>query len=125
MTIFSMKVVNMTRFALLGDGVVTARTPLDRTRGLLGTAMLPRGGGLWIAPCRSIHSFGMRYEFDAVFIDRAGRVVGMHPRFRRNRISRIFWNARGVLELAAGTIERTSTELGDEVVFQADGGGFR
>jgi uncharacterized membrane protein (UPF0127 family) len=120
-----MKVVNMTRSALLGDGVETARTPMERTRGLLGTAKLPRNGGLWIAPCRSIHSFGMRYEFDALFIDREGRVVGMHPRFRRNRISRIFWNARGVLELSAGTIARTSTELGDEVVFQANGGGPR
>ena len=59
----------MTRFALLGDGVETARSRLERTRGLLGTAKLPRGGGLWIVPCRSIHSFGMRYEFDALFID--------------------------------------------------------
>jgi hypothetical protein len=120
-----MKVVNMTRFALLGDKVETARTHLERTRGLLGTTKLPRGVGLWIVPCRSIHSFGMRYEFDALFIDREGRVVGIHPRFRRNRISRIFWSARGVLELSAGTLERTSTSLGDEIVFQANGGGSR
>ena len=115
----------MTRFTLLGDGVDTARTPLERTRGLLGTAKLPLGGGLWIVPCRGIHSFGMRYEFDVLFIGREGRVVGMHPRFRRNRISRIFWSARGVLELSAGTIERTSTAVGDEVVFQVNGGGSR
>lgn len=120
-----MKAVNMTRLRLLGDGVETARTPLERTRGLLGTATLPRGGGIWIVPCRSIHSFGMRYEFDALFIDREGRVVGMHPRFRRNRISRIFWNARGVLELPAGTIDRTATRVGDEVVFQSAAGGPR
>jgi uncharacterized membrane protein (UPF0127 family) len=42
----------------------------------------------------------------------------MYGRFRRNRISRIFWNARGVLELPAGTIERTETEVGDEIVFR-------
>ena len=120
-----MKAVNMTRSALLGDGVETARTPRERTRGLLGTAMLSRGGGLWIVPCRSIHSFGMLYEFDAIFIDREGRVVGMHPRFRRNRISRIFWSARGVLELPAGTIDRTSTGVGDEIAFQTAGRGGR
>jgi uncharacterized membrane protein (UPF0127 family) len=120
-----MKAVNMTRFALLGDAVETARTPLERTRGLLGTAKLPRGGGLWIVPCRTIHSIGMRYEFDVLFIDREGRVVGMHPRFRRNRISRTFWSARGVLELPAGTIDRTSTWVGDEIVFQTNGGGSR
>ena len=113
----------MTRSALLGNMVETARTPLERSRGLLGTTNLPRGGGLWIVPCRSIHSFGMRYEFDVLFIGREGNIVGMHPGFRRNRISRIFWNARGVLELPAGTIERTFTSLGDEVVFQTAGGG--
>ncbi|MBE0607696.1 MAG: DUF192 domain-containing protein [Deltaproteobacteria bacterium] len=115
----------MTRFALLGDRVETARTPLERTRGLLGTMELPRGGGLWIAPCRSIHSFGMRYQFDALFLDGYGKVVGAHPRFQRNRISRIFWKARGVLELPAGTIGRTFTALGDEVVFQTAGGDSR
>lgn len=118
-----MKVVNMTRYALLGDKVETARTARERTRGLLGTAMLPRGGGLWIIPCRSVHSFGMRYEIDLLFIGRQGRIVGMHPWFRRNRLSRIFWSARGVLELSAGTIDRTSTAVGDEVVFQPDDGG--
>ncbi len=120
-----MKAVNMTRSALLGDAVEAACTPLERARGLLGTVKLPRGGGIWIVPCRSIHSFGMRYEFDALFLDRNGRVVGAHPRFRRNRISRIFWSARGVLELPAGTIDRTATRVGDEVVFQTAGGGSR
>jgi hypothetical protein len=119
------KAVNMTRLAVLGDDVFTARTRTERSKGLLGTEKIPRGGGLWIVPCRSIHSFGMRYEFDALFLDRQGRVVGMHPRFRRNRISRIFWRAKGVLELPAGTIDRTATGVGDEVVFQTTGGGFR
>lgn len=120
-----MKAVNMTRSALLGDAVEAARTPRERAKGLLGTDKLPRGGGIWIVPCRSIHSFGMRYEFDAIFLDRNGKVVGAHPRFRRNRISRIFWSAKGVLELPAGTIDRTMTRVGDEIVFQTAGGGYR
>ena len=118
-----MKVVNLSRYALLGDRVLTARTLLARTRGLLGTAALPRGEGLWIRPCRSIHSFGMRYEFDAVFLDRSGRVVGACRRFRKNRVSPIFWRAAGVLELPAGTIDRTATEVGDVVEFQPIDGG--
>jgi len=115
----------MTRNALLGDGVEAARTSRERARGLLGTLNLPRGAGLWIVPCRSIHSFGMRYEFDALFLDRDGKVVGAHPRFPRNRISRIFWRAKGVLELPSGTIDRTTTRVGDEIVFQSAGRGTR
>ena len=60
----------------------------------------------------------MRFEFDALFLGPDGRVVGRYKRFRRNRISRIYWNARGVLELPAGTIERTGTEVGDELQFE-------
>jgi uncharacterized membrane protein (UPF0127 family) len=118
-----LKAVNHSRYALLGERVVQARTLLARARGLLGTRELPRGGGLWIEPCRSIHSFGMRYEFDAVFLDGSGQVIGACSRFRRNRVSPIFWKARGVLELPAGTIDRTATQVGDVVEFQPLDGG--
>jgi uncharacterized membrane protein (UPF0127 family) len=117
------KVVNLSRYALLGERVLTARTLLERTRGLLGTPALPHGDGLWIHPCRGIHSFGMRYEFDAIFIDRAGRVIWACRRFRRNRFSPFFLRAMGVLELPAGTIERTDTQVGDRVEFQTVEGG--
>ena len=89
-----------------------------RLRGSFGPTVLADGEGLWIRPCSSIHSFGMRFEFDALFLGPGGKVVGRYERFRRNRISRVFWSARGVLELPAGTIERTGTEVGDEIQFE-------
>ena len=91
---------------------------LARLRGLLGTDGLAPGEGLWISPCSSIHSFKMRFVFDALFLGPGMKVVGRYERFRRNRVSRVFWNARGVLELPAGTIERTGTEVGDEIQFE-------
>ena len=113
-----LKVNNLTRKVLIGDAVRESRTFLSRSMGLLGTNGLCAGEGLWISPCGSIHSFGMRFAFDALFLDRDLTVVGRYDRFRRNRISRIFWSARGVLELPAGTIERTGTEVGDEIQFE-------
>ncbi|MGE5247436.1 MAG: DUF192 domain-containing protein [Verrucomicrobiota bacterium] len=110
---------NITREAVVGDGIREATTFLARSRGLLRTDGLAPGDGLWIAPCGGIHSFGMRFEFDAIFLDRDRKVVGLYRRFRRNRISRIFPNALGVLELPAGTIERTRTEVGDEIRFES------
>ncbi len=113
-----LKVVNTTRDRILGDAIREADSFFRRARGLLGADGLPDGDGLWICPCSSIHSFGMRFEFDALFLDAKRRVVGVYSRFRRNRISRIFWSARGVLELPAGMIERTGTKVGDEIEFQ-------
>ncbi len=109
--------VNKTRDRVLGDAIREADAFLLRARGLLRADGLPEGEGLWICPCRSIHSFGMRFEFDALFLDAKWRVVGVYSRFHRNRISRIFWSARGVLELPAGRIESTGTEVGDEIEF--------
>ncbi len=109
---------NITRDTVVGDEIREAGSFLARSRGLLWTDGLAPGKGLWISPCGGIHSFGMRFAFDAIFLDRDRKVVGMYERFRRNRISRIFRSARGVLELPAGTIERTGTEVGDEIQFE-------
>ena len=112
-----MLVLNRTRHRILGEHVRTAGSALARMRGLLGTATLHEGRGLWIAPCGWIHSFGMRYEFDALFIDTSMKVVAAVSRFPRNRFSRAHPSARGVLELPAGMIESTGTRAGDEIAF--------
>lgn len=113
-----MVVRNTTTACVLGDRIRSADTFLFRLRGLLRSDGVPAGEGLWISPCTGIHSFGMRFEFDALFVGPDGKVVGVYERFRRNRMSRVFWNARGVLELPAGTIARTGTEVGDEIRFE-------
>jgi uncharacterized protein len=117
-TAFGRSVWNATRDVVLGDDIREASSFFDRLWGLLRTDGLTFREGIWIQPCNSIHSFGMRFEFDALFLGPDGKVVGRYERFRRNRISRVFWNARGVLELPAGTIERTGTEVGDEIRFE-------
>jgi hypothetical protein len=114
-----MRARNVTRGVSIGDAIREARTFLARSTGLLRGDGLGNGEGLWISPCRSIHSLGMRFEFDALFIGPDRKVVGRYERFRRNRISRFFWSARGVLELPAGTIGRTGTEVGDEIQFES------
>ncbi len=113
-----MEVHNKTRNRSLGTSVRTASGAIARMRGLLGSESLPEGEGLWIRPCRGIHSIGMKYAFDALFIDPSMKVIGAYKRFPRNRISKIFPSADGVLELSAGAIERTGTRVGDEIVFR-------
>jgi len=70
----------------------------------LGLAFLDRdaaGPGLLIPRCRSVHTFGMRFCLDLVFLDRELRVVGE----RRSVTPRRFAGCRradSVLELPAG-----------------------
>jgi len=117
--VIGMKVRNASQDRILVEEVRQAVSLFSRMKGLLGIKGLSPGEGLWICPCNSIHSLGMAFEFDALFLDAGLRVVALYRRFPKNRLSRIYWNARGVLELPGGTIERTGTEVGDEIEFQA------
>lgn len=77
----------------------------SRLRGLLGRPALRADGsqGLLITPCASIHTCGMGYRIDAVFLDAQGTVLACHPRIATWRF-RMARGARSVLELAEGAI---------------------
>lgn len=74
----------------------------QRARGLLGRAGLEPGEGLWLRPCRQVHTMFMRFAIDAVFLDRDLVVVGVCSPLLPWRLSPLFWRARSCLELAAG-----------------------
>jgi len=116
-----MRVVNRTRGIILGEKVRTASTLLSRFVGLLGTASIADGEGLWIAPCRGVHTLGMRYPIDVAFLDARGVVVGILAELPPNRVGRVFRGARGALELPSGILAATGTVPGDRVEFEGDG----
>ena len=100
--------VRLTQCARVADNVFT------RLVGLLRHKQLELGDGLWIVPCNSIHSLGMRFEFDAVFLDRGLRVVHLMSAMKTWRISPMIWSAHSVLEVPTGIILQTATQLGDQ-----------
>ena len=116
-----MRVVSRTRELLLGDKVRTASTFLSRFVGMLGTDAIADGEGLWIVPCRSVHTLGMRYPIDVAFLDARGVVVGIQEGLPPNRIGHVFRDARGALELRAGTLAATATAPGDLLEFEGGG----
>jgi uncharacterized membrane protein (UPF0127 family) len=83
-----------------------------RRLGLLGRSGLAEGDGLVLAPCSSIHTAFMRFPIDVLFLDRSGRVVGASPDVPPWRV-RLHWRSFAVVELAAGTLARTGTMIGD------------
>ncbi len=85
-----------------------------RTRGLLGRQSLGEGEGLWIVPCEAVHTFGMRFAVDLVFLDRRNVVRKVRSSVPPWRLSGCL-RARSVLELSAGTLERTPIRPGDKL----------
>jgi hypothetical protein len=106
--------INVTRDVRLTECGRVADNFYTRLVGLLRDRTLEYGDGLWIVPCNSIHSIGMRFEFDAVFLDKNLRVVHLVREMKPWRISKMVFSAHSVLELPAGLISQTATELGDQ-----------
>jgi uncharacterized membrane protein (UPF0127 family) len=85
-----------------------------RLRGLLGRTIVP-GGGLLLTPCNAIHTIGMRYAIDAVYLDQLGRVLRADEAVKPGRVCAISRHARHVLELPEGSISRHSILPGERL----------
>lgn len=109
-------VVNVTRQALLAEALEVADVGPRRRKGLLGRKCLLPGEGLWIVPCEAVHTFGMQFSIDIVFLDRKNRVVKARSNVRPGRLSACLL-AKSVVELPSGTVLDTQTMRGDTVAF--------
>lgn len=89
----------------------------ERMRGLLGRPPLKTGEGMLIERCRLIHTIGMAYPLDLVFLDRHGRVrktiAGLAPMRVAGSLG-----ASMTLELAAGGLATSGLRPGDRIVWR-------
>lgn len=81
--------------------LLSARSFTARLCGLLGRSGLDADAGLYLPGCRSIHTFGMSYAIDVLFVDRCGHVLKRIDALSPWRIA-ICLRADGVVELPAG-----------------------
>src|SRR4051794_8876250 len=107
---------NKDRQTTLAESAHIADTRAARLIGLLGSDRLKEGQGLWIVPCASIHTLGMKFLIDLVYLNRNCRVLKVKAGVTPWRISACLW-AASVLELPGGTISRTGTRYGDQLDF--------
>ena len=116
---------NRTRQAYLATALAVADTHWTRLRGLLGLSAsdFRNGYGLWIVPCRGVHTLGMGFPIDVVYLDRAMTVVHIQRDLQPWRFSPIRMQAASVLELPCRTAAETRTEVGDRIEISIEKGG--
>ena len=110
-----MKARNLTRNSELASRLEVADTIFARMKGLLGKSGLAEGEGMLIRPCKGIHTFGMKFPIDAAFLDGNNRVIAATRGISPNTITRIYFSAASVIELPAGTLDKTATLPGDQL----------
>ncbi|QYK13558.1 DUF192 domain-containing protein [Shewanella rhizosphaerae] len=92
--------------------VFVADTPWLRLRGLLGRRPLSHEQGMLIAPCSSVHTLGMRYALDIVYLNKNNKVLKITRNLKPWRSSACR-GATQVLELAAGNSTHKQIKTGD------------
>ena len=102
---------------MLAEHAAIADTSAKRRTGLLKHTSFEPGDGLWIVPCEGVHTFGMKFAIDVIFLTRKRKVLKIRPRMVRGRLS-FSLLAHSVLELPAGTAEATLTAAGDQLEFE-------
>jgi len=110
------RVVNISSNTELASNVEVADTGSKRSKGLLGRDSLSSGEGLWIVPCESVHTFGMRFAIDLVYLDRQQCIRKVRSDVPPWRISACF-SAHSVIELASGALQGRSLQKGDKIEF--------
>jgi uncharacterized membrane protein (UPF0127 family) len=95
---------------VLGREVPLAATRRARLLGLSHLDLDQAGPGLLIPRCRSVHTFGMRFVLDLVFLDRHGRPCSLRRRVPPRRVASDR-RASAVLELPHPTDMCEETRL--------------
>ncbi len=113
-----MIVFNKTKDMVLCKNAYKADSMRARMRGLLGRASLAQDEALILDPCNSVHTFGMRFSIDVVFVSRAGKVVDIISGLRPWRLSPLYFAARYAIEFPAGAVQSVNLSKGDILQIQ-------
>ena len=107
---------NVTRNVTLVEKGRVADTYLKRLKGLIGVQSIAPGDGMLIAPCKDIHTHFMAMPIDVLYVDANNRVVDIDPAMPTWRFGRRRGKARFVIVLPSGTVARTGSQIGDQLV---------
>jgi uncharacterized membrane protein (UPF0127 family) len=109
-------VYNETRQSFLSLGVGIADTFFTSMKGLLGKRKLRNDEGLWVIPSQGIHSIGLLFPIDLVYLDANRKVIHLVEHLRPFRFAPVKGGCESVLELPVRTICRSDTRIGDGFV---------
>jgi uncharacterized protein len=110
-------VYNKTRETFVATDAMVAASYLSRLVGLLGKTQnwAQLGRGLWIIPSSGVHTIGMLFPIDLIFLNKEKEVVHIEEYVRPFRISKVSLRAESVLELPTHAIYRSGTKVGDRL----------
>lgn len=112
------EIFNITKNTVLADRAIYADTFLTRLVGLLNKKRLNKNEALVLYPCNMVHTIGMRFTIDVVFVSQNDEVIHIKDNMKPYKFSPQIKKAIKVIELPAGFIEETKTQIGDRILIK-------
>jgi uncharacterized membrane protein (UPF0127 family) len=109
---------NVNLNSVIADKVGVAATRAARRTGLLNHDQLEPGEALWIVPSRGVHTFGMKFTIDVIALDERGVIIDYVPNMKPWRIRLPRRGTAGVLELPAGRVAASGSQIGHRILFE-------
>jgi len=105
-----MRLVNARGDRVIATSVELATSRAERRQGLLGRTGLADGHAIVIAPCFAVHTVGMQFAIDVIFVDARGHVRKIRRDMAPWRMAGAL-GATAVIELPAGALVPTEALL--------------
>lgn len=107
------EIINVTKENIICSDGALANSFFSRLKGLIGKNELKINEGLCILPCKSVHTFFMKFSIDVIFVDKNGIVCKIAKNLKPYKISKYISKAQYVIELSSGMCNRFKIEIGD------------
>src|SRR5207249_6603147 len=112
-------VYNETRQSFLSLGVSVADTHFTTLKGLLGKKNLQSDEGVWVIPSQGIHTIGVLFPIDVIYLDGNRKVIHLVEHLSLFRIAPLKPSCESVLELPARSIYTSQTQIGDTFLIRS------
>jgi uncharacterized membrane protein (UPF0127 family) len=110
--------VNVRTGSVIAEVVESALDSKSRRKGLLGRDSLADSHALVLAPCGSVHTIGMRFPIDVLFMNADGSVIKIVERMGAWRMAGSL-QACITVELPTGSVQRHHVLTGDRLSIQS------
>jgi uncharacterized protein len=113
--------VNLSNGNVLAEDLQEAYRFFKRLKGLMFTAELPIGRAMHLQPCQSVHTFFMKYDIDVIYLNKEMTIVEITHAMKPSKVGKLVKKAHSVIELPAGTVSATDTQVGHVLQIKNNG----
>lgn len=104
---------------VLADEIRIADRFFQRLVGLLRDKSLKPNQGLLLKKCSQVHTIGMKFPIDVIFLSKEGEILFIENNMKKGRMSAMIKGAYWCLELMGGVAEKQQLTLHNQIIFES------